>query len=261
MRGLIRTALLKRGVWTEWAVDQDQLLSFIQELSPMRTSLPLRRFGPAADGGYVAPDDLEGIGGCISPGVSTECGFDKEIGDLGVDVHLSDATVSGPPISHPRFHFTRKHFDTFESPGTITIDGFCKAISLGRDLILQMDIEGAEYRVLNSASTELLSRFRIMIIEFHWLAHLFSDFGFHEISAVFRRLLRTHNIVHIHPNNLAHVHSSGAIVIPNVMEFTLLRKDRGEFEYGALPYPSDLDAKNVADRPDIVLPQCWRRSS
>ncbi len=259
MMHFIRTGLLENGVWTEWAVDKRQLSEFIRGLSPMHASLPMKRFGPAKDGGYVMPDDLEEVGGCISPGVSDECGFDREVADLGIDVHLADATVSGPPLSHPRFHFCRKHLDTFDSPETITIDNFCKTIAPGKDLILQMDIEGAEYRVLNSASDELLSRFRIMLIEFHDLGHLFSKFGFQEIGAVFRRLLRTHNVVHIHPNNLAHIVSSGLIVIPEVMEFTFLRKDRGEFEYRPLSFPCDLDARNVLDRPDVVLPDCWRR--
>lgn len=51
------------------------------------------------------PDDLEGIGGCVSPGVSTECGFDMHIADLGIDVYLADASISGPRASHKRFNF------------------------------------------------------------------------------------------------------------------------------------------------------------
>jgi len=205
------------------------------------------------------PDDLEDIGGCVSPGVSTECSFDAQIADEGIDVFLADASVSGPPVSHERFKFSKRYFDTFNSDDTITIDDFCREISPERDLILQMDIEGAEYRVLNSASEALLSRFRIMIIEFHDLDHLFNRFGFREINRVFMKLLRTHNVVHIHPNNVLAPSIHGGIVIPPFMEFTFYRKDRAAFIDRPLTYPHQLDAKNVAERTDVVLPECWYR--
>jgi hypothetical protein len=117
----------------------------------MYTERKIKRFGPKRDGGYLLPDDLEGIGGCVSPGVSAECGFDMDIADLGIDVYLADASVSSPPVAHERFRFSKLHFDTFNSSDTVTIDDFCRLISPASDLLLQMDIEGAEYRVLNSA--------------------------------------------------------------------------------------------------------------
>jgi Methyltransferase FkbM domain len=94
------------------------------------------------------PDDLDGIALCASSGVSFECGFDKNLADLGIDVYLADAWVAGPPTSHKRIHFSKLYFDTYNSSETVTIDDFCKSISPGSDLILEMDIEGAEYRVL-----------------------------------------------------------------------------------------------------------------
>jgi hypothetical protein len=238
-------------------MDKLQLREFIYTLRPMYTPSELRRFGPKGDGGYIMPDDLDGVGGCVSPGVSTECGFDVQIAELGIDVHLADASVSGPPVSHPKFTFSKLYVDTFDGVDTVTIDKFSRSISPGNDLILQMDIEGAEYRVLNSASDRLLSRFRIMVIEFHSLAALFTPFGFQEISSVFRKLLSTHNIVHIHPNNASTVISAGPIIIPQCMEFTFYRKDRSNFEYRSLRYPHPLDVKNVGDRRDIALPRCW----
>jgi hypothetical protein len=50
----------------------DEISNFISELRPMYTATKLRRFGPAGDGGYVMFDDLDGIGGCVSLGVSFE---------------------------------------------------------------------------------------------------------------------------------------------------------------------------------------------
>ena len=72
---------------------------------------PLKRFGPSGDGGYLMPDDLDGIVACISPGVSTECGFDSEMAARGIDVYMADASVAGPSARHDRFHFFPKHLD------------------------------------------------------------------------------------------------------------------------------------------------------
>ena len=257
MKELVWTQVLNCGLWIQKTTKDDEILNFISELRPMYTATQLKRFGPASDGGYLMPDDLDGIGGCVSPGVSFECGFDKNLADLGIDVYLADASVAGPPTSHKRFHFSKLYFDTYNSSETVTIDDFCKSISPGSDLILEMDIEGAEYRVLNSASGQLLSRFRTMVIEFHDLTNIFTYFGLREISSVFRRLLKTHNIVHIHPNNYTHPVSRGPIVVFPAMEFTFYRKDRSVFEYRALSYPHPLDASNVAEMPDIPLPKCW----
>jgi Methyltransferase FkbM domain len=257
MKEFIRSQLLNYGIWISKSVKEQQVLGLISELRPMYTPCPMKRYGPPADGGYLMPDDLEGVGGCVSPGVSNNCGFDTHIAELGIDVHLADASVSRPPVPHNRFTFSKLHFDTFNSSTTVTIDEFCKRLPQDNDLILQMDIEGAEYRVLNSASEQLLSRFRVMVIEFHDLTQMFTHFGFREISSVFRKLLRTHNVVHIHPNNVADPVSRGSIVIPPLMEFTFYRKDRGIFQYRCLAYPHPLDAPNVADRPNLTLPKCW----
>src|SRR5262245_1319680 len=169
MKALVRSVLLNLGTWIDRAnVDDERILELISLLKPKRTDCNLKRFGSTqGDGGYLLPDDLDGIGACVSPGVSTECSFDTQIADLGIDVYLADASVSGPPVFHERFKFSKIYLDAFNSGQTITIDDFCKSISPGSDLLLQMDIEGAEYRVLNSASESLLSRFRIMVIEFH----------------------------------------------------------------------------------------------
>jgi hypothetical protein len=258
---LVRSKLLNRGVWMERSTSLEALSSFIADLRPSPITRPMRRFGPSKDGGYLLPDDLEGIASCVSPGVSTECGFDKSIADLGIEVHLADASVSGPSISHEKFRFTKRYFDTFNSSETVTIDDFCRDISPSQDLLLQMDIEGAEYRVLNSASPQLLSRFRVMVIEFHDMGQLFTRFGFREISAVFRKLLDTHAVVHIHPNNYFQPVTRGPIAIPPLMEFTFYRRDRVHLDPRTLAFPHSLDAKNVDEKPDVLLPKCWYDSS
>lgn len=251
----------RNKIWIEKAAREDEVAGLVNKLKP--TKVPeLRRFGPAGDGGYLMPDDLEGVDACISPGVSFECGFDEEIASRGIDVIMADASVDGPPTKNPRFHFMKKFVDIASTDQTISIDQMSrsgKAASSSGDLLLQMDIEGAEYRVLGCMSDDLLRRFRVMVIEFHNLDQMFSRFSFNIIKPVFDKLTINHTVVHIHPNNCAKPISRGSLSIPPVMEFTFYRKDRMTGEGHSPVFPHPLDVDNLPNQHPVDLPQCWWR--
>ena len=92
-------------------------------------------------------------------------------------------------------------------------------------MILQMDIEGAEYDVLTFESTATLGRFSTMIIEFHGLEQFFDWRFLHTTSIIFEKLYRNFSICHVHPNNCCGVTSLNGIDIPNVIEVSFLRHD------------------------------------
>src|SRR5512143_211540 len=75
----------------------------LHELRPIDAGVELVRLGPGGDGGYLVPDDLDGIRNVFSPGVSTESGFEAELADRGLRVFLADASVDGPALAHSRF--------------------------------------------------------------------------------------------------------------------------------------------------------------
>lgn len=248
-------------VWLEPASDPSEVMNLIRNLAPVSINLPLVRLGSAGDGGYLAPDDLEGISVSVSPGVSTEVGFDLAMAERGMEIYMADASVEGPPVQHPRFHFYKKFLDVFDDEHNMRLDTLCDEIAQEHagDRILQMDIEGAEYRVLLDASDEVLRSFRIMMIEFHHLDRMFAAFPLKTIRATFQKLLRFHRIVHIHPNNVCKPRVRGDIAIPPVMEFTFYRKDRAEPDKGRkLQFPHPLDRNNVPHVQGYTLPDCWR---
>jgi hypothetical protein len=124
------------------------------------------------------------------------------------------------------------------------------------DLLLQIDVEGCEYEVFLSASDALLRRFRIIVVEFHFLDHLWNEHFFRIARPVFDKLLQTHACVHIHPNNSAGVLQKGGLAIPPVMEFTFHRRDRLGNPVPRSDFPCPLDRDN---RPHatVPLPACW----
>ena len=237
-----------------------EIRALLHRLRPVRGGAELIRLGPAGDGGYLLPDDLEGIRYCFSPGVSTESGFEAALADRGMRVFLADHSVNGPATAHPAFEFDKKFVGCVTDAQHVTLDDWVdtKVSDRAAELLLQMDIEGGEYDTLLAASPALLARWRIMIIEFHWLAELWNRPFFTLAERLFRKLDATHRVVHIHPNNCCGSVRSDGIEIPRIAEFTFLRRDRVRDESYRTTFPNPLDRPNVAKAP-LELPACWYR--
>jgi len=263
-RPLLRQMSTRAGLFLGKTTRAAELRSLVEALNISPTEQELIRIGPVKDGGYLIPDDLAGIVNCFSPGVSDCSGFELDLAERGMTVFMADRSVDGPADEHPKFRFVKKFLASYDSPsdGLITLDSWYRQ-ELGPvtgnspDAILQMDIEGAEYEVLHSLSDELLNKFRIIVVEFHRLHQLLDRFSFGLMSPAFRKLLRTHAVVHIHPNNVGGVINCAGVSMPMTMEFTLLRRDRLRPSQRRSAFPNPLDHKNAVDRPDIVLPKSW----
>jgi hypothetical protein len=235
------------------------LRALLQALRPRDAGIELVRIGPDADGGYLVPDDLDGIRHVFSPGVSSESGFEAQLADRGMQVFLADYSVDGPAVNHSRFAFDKRFVGCVTNEQYMTLDDWHAAklgLSSDAELLLQMDIEGAEYETLLAASPRLLGLFRIMVIEFHWLPQLWNEPFFALASRTFYKLLATHAVVHIHPNNCCGSVRSSGLEIPRIAEFTLLRRDRLRSTAYRTTFPHPLDRPNVAKAP-LQLASCW----
>lgn len=238
--------------------NKEELNNFIKLLYPISTDKKLIRIGPNGDGGYLIPDDIEGIKACFSPGVSSISGFEKELADKGIKIFMADKSVDGPAEKHDLFYFTKKFLGATSNNDFMTIDEWVTTSLTDKwdDLILQMDIEGYEHEVILSASENLMNRFRIIIAEFHYLDMLWSKPFFMLARRAFDKLLQTHSCVHIHPNNCCGSLIKDGIEIPRVMEFTFLRKDRISTSGYQNSFPNEFDYDNE-NKPSIILPECW----
>jgi hypothetical protein len=219
----------------------------------------LVRFGPNHDGGYLLPNDLDGVSYLFSPGVSDESGFEKDCADRGMICFLADGSVDGPVQNHPNFIFRKQFVGAVADFKYMTIDSWVSE-SIGEstsDLLLQMDIEGFEYETLLAMPDNLLSRFRIIIVEFHFLDRIWNEAYFNYVSVVFRKLLRSHSVVHSHPNNAIAPVVVDGLEIPPLLEITFLRKDRITNQDFETRFPHELDFDCCNKRP-LVLPSSLR---
>jgi hypothetical protein len=252
------SSLLGNKTWVERSTRASELADFLKSLKPIAPQRGLIRVGGKGDGGYLIPDDLDGISHSISPGVAGEISFDLALAQRGIQVLMFDASVNGPPENHANFKFTKKFLDFHDSENTVRLDTVCQSCPHNaKDMFLQMDIEGAEWRVIMDTPIETLRKFRVMVIEFHGLNRLFGRAGFFHITPVFQKLMLSHNIVHIHPNNCADIEWCGNTGIPPVVEFTFLRRDRDFAVERSMTIPHSLDKDCVAERKSIALPKWW----
>ena len=269
-----------------------ELRNFIKKLSPVAVGHDLIRIGRDGDGGYLVPDDLEGISVCFSAGYGGRhrASFESMLyTQYNMRIFIVDRvsikekvfrTLLKPIIGIIRrmgspnkcyfwdYIIENKFLGTKNDKRTIRFDDWIKKNnkrSTRRDFILQMDIEKAEWSVLQDVSSETLKRFRIIVIEFHRMHNIFRKSFFIHAKKIFDKILNDFVVAHIHPNNypgnIYFYKNNGYrdIEICRTMEVTFIRKDRVLEDNRKLVFPHKLDRPNRKTSPDLVLPQIYQR--
>lgn len=209
------------------------VLDAAQLMKPQPSRYEMIRIGGNCDGAYLIPDDLVGLKTCFSPGVSNQKSFEDELTDrYGMFCHMcdysSDLEKFKTPLREGKQTFRKKWLDVDGAEDSVTLENWINELEEddSQDLLLQMDIEGAEYRNLLNTSDTVLARFRIVLIEFHFL----HDPGVveKELLPVLRKLDELFVCVHAHPNNTAKVHNYDELDFnwPSLIELTYIRRDR-----------------------------------
>ena len=259
LRDLLRQLFLTSGKSVSDVTDIKDLERFIEKLRPKPVGKKLIRIGGEGDGGYLLPNDLSGIDTCFSPGVDETSTFEEELADsYDIRTFMVDYSVEKPAIENRLFHFDKKFLGNKNDKKFIRLEDWVTANSKeSSDLLLQMDIEGAEYEVIIDTPREIFKKFRIMAIEFHFLDIIFNKNAFKLVEAVFDKLSNDFTVVHIHPNNSRPIINKGPIGIPELLEFTFLRNDRVLESDEKLNFPHALDEQCAPHRPSRHLPKCW----
>ncbi|MUP44179.1 hypothetical protein E0K83_00280 [Gramella sp. BOM4] len=243
------------------APSKQQLHFLIDGLKPLRTNFDLIRLGGDLDGGYLIPDDLEGITACFSAGVGPSSSFEKDCADRGMKIFMADASVEAPAITDQRFYFIKKFIGLKNKGDYITIKKWLDMTEMRKEneLLLQMDIEGNEYSIIGNIDPALLEKFRIIVIEVHRLGAMGFSYFYQQNKRMFDNLKIHHQCVHIHPNNCCGSRTVKGVEIPVAAEFTFLRKDRiSKTEpIDSLPHP--MDRKNIARKDELELSSIWYR--
>lgn len=247
----------------------------LSHIIPQPSPVELIRIGGSRDGSYLVPNDLIGIDACFSPGVNNFKDFEDELAKChSIKSHMCDFSSNTDMFRTPLIDgmqtFKKKWLDIDGSSDSISLKEWVEECSQdeSKDLILQIDIEGAEYRNLLAADANTLKRFRIVVIELHGVGvfkepELLSKL----VSPLLSKLNQSHISVHAHPNNCCgdFIEPESGLNIPNVLEVTYLRRDRfsgdkSQFIQPQLPHPLDI-SWNVRENPPIHLNEKWMHSN
>ena len=236
---------------------REQVSAVLSLLHAVDSGHELIRIGGERDGGYLLPDDLGGVIACFSPGVGDSSRFELALEERGIRSFLADASVKGPCAGAEHMDFTAKFLGASTHGNVISLDDWVaekSAIAGAGDLLLQMDIEGAEYETLLAASDDTLRRFRVLALELHGLDQVGQEYARRLIGATLAKLGRHFVPVHLHPNNFRQTVSVAGLEVPPLLEITYLRRDRCRSMSPQRRYPHPLDRDCVQSRPAVHVP-------
>ncbi|MDR2504197.1 MAG: FkbM family methyltransferase [Deltaproteobacteria bacterium] len=230
----------------------------LKPLDPERAGTPAAfvRLGSAHDGGYVMADPGHN-GLAYSLGIGDNADWDLSMAERGFTVYQYDGSLERPPEScagHPSLHFHSLFISGApgERPRHTSLRSILEKNGHTRknSLILKMDVEGAEWGVLERARQEDLAPFRQIILELHVSALDMWRLPGH--TSILRRLGRTHPVAHAHINNNGRQVYFGGEPFWPFIELCCLRRDDWEFKPGKKTYPLALDAPCNPLMPDYA---------
>jgi len=259
IRRMFRNYCLDIGYFVKASSSKGEVEQFVRSLRPYQTGHDLIRLGTHSDGGYLVPDDLIGIDGLFSPGVNDNSDFEYQVADqLDIPCYMVDYSVDGPARQHKRFYFDKKFLGSMDRDIYWSLDSWVSRYAQNcNNLLLQIDIEGAEFEAIIASSRETLSKFRIIVAEIHGIDSIFNRYGLKLFQMCFEKLLQDFHVVHLHPNNCEGEVTKWGMKIPRVMEMTFIRKDRVSDLVPAKLFPHPLDCHCVPENDFIELDQCW----
>jgi Methyltransferase FkbM domain len=258
LKGAIRLSHLYSGLVSTRANDIARIRATLGLLEPQAVvDFKKIRVGAGDDGGYVMVDDFAGISAALSLGVGCNMTWDISIAERGIPVLQFDDGIGSAPAQQELCKFWRRKIVATKpsSQSEITIAGILLENNLGRseDLILKIDIEGAEWEIFSNLDDGIIKQFRQIICEFHDFHRIYQTSWRLRAYRVLEKLKRNHCVVHIHGNNYGRLIFAGDVRVPEVLEVTFVRRKDYATSESSVQFPTELDGPNNRSAPDIFL--------
>lgn len=215
----------------------------------------LVRTGKHNDGGYIMLDDFHAGNIAYSFGICDDVSWDKDMASRGYDVFMYDHTIDKLPEENPRFHWSKLGIadGRTQDDRLKTLDELMKANhhESTHNMLLKMDVEGAEWGFFEQVSSEVLSQFSQMTFEFHEvLSHPNPEL----VLSVFRKINQTHQLIHMHANNNGAYISFGDKIFCDSPELTYVLRSKYSFsEKYDVNLPLSIDEANFPTLPEVEL--------
>ena len=188
--------------------------------NPVKCEHDFIRLGSNDDGGYVMLDNSFGSSVILGYGVSDDCSFENDVTErFGIKGYIFDHTIEKPPLNmdKQRITFVKEGISDNDSEENLKSLGYHidKYARDANNIILKMDVEGAEWKSLKNAD---LSKVSQLIIEMH-------DMDTNADWELIKRINDNFYLVNIHGNNNGSIIKINNKDFPQVIECTWVRKD------------------------------------
>ena len=194
----------------------------------------LARAGRSYDGGYILIDNFYKNGIAYSFGIRDEISWDNDVANCGYQIFMYDMTINDLPYHRPEFHFFKEGIGGVKDPiqKLDTLENFIErnGHQNRRNMILKMDVEGAEWDFLETVKSETLKQFDQIVFEFHDLVRNLTIERIGKMISNLKKLNQTHQVIHIHANNHVAAVNYEDDLYPDCLEVTYANRASYEFE-------------------------------
>ena len=238
-------------------------LENVRELISIMDVVPkgnLVRIGKNNDGGYLMLDDFVERGGvAYSLGIAADVSWDKDMADRGYDIFMYDHTINALPEDNVRFHWKKvgvaadkeygSEFETLEQ--MLDENGH----SLTKEMILKMDVEGAEWGCFSMTSTDTLDQFDQIVLELHQIIEFWIK---ESILEVLKKINQTHQCIHVHLNNYSSHIMVDSVPYADSIEVTFVNRRKYSFVKSSHYLPHEKDQPCNPLMPELILRDYYR---
>jgi hypothetical protein len=231
--------------------------TILRLLCPHDVNMSKRRIGSDTDGGYVICDQIE-PDALYSYGSNDNISFEKSFYDIyKKPSFVYDHTIEKITDKPDYVNFFKEGVGVEKTDELDTIKNHLEknGHSDNKNLVMQMDIEGCEWDVLEYQPIE---NFVEMVIEFHLYPSMFADGAFADkVLNTITYINKYFVPVHVHGNNACSLENKPWLTenIPMCLEVTFMRKDViSKCMLDTHDYPDpELDKDNNPELPTMKL--------
>lgn len=214
------------------------------------------RLGGREDGSYVLINNLRPSQKVLSFGIGWTVDFEQDLAERGHFVHLFDPTIDKLPGQHSNFSFYKEGIAGSEQwdQACFTLATHLRKLEIAdQDLLLKMDVEGAEWDAIDASPVATLAKFEQLALEIHGLHRLAENPFREKFCRCLRKINSLFALCHVHANNYAPITIIEGFPVCGVLELTYVRKSL----FGTAPsltiFPTALDEANNKAAPDHLL--------
>jgi hypothetical protein len=238
-----------------------QFRKLLRHLTPMHTpQIRIERWGTRHDGGYAVPADLmKRANVLLTGGVAHDVLFEVEASQKvpGLKIGLFDHTIKAPPDhTPPTAKFHQLGLGPKDGGWLVNLET-AKQLSgfePGDKLVVKLDIENAEWSLIEHTPESFWKDVSILIIEFHSLAN---RKAWRMYNRVLEKLQKNLVPIHMHANNWARIADKVGIRYPEVLEMTYVNRKElpADFIPRAWPHssPTAIDQPNREGYEDPII--------